>query len=298
MRPGTLLFITLLLGYGCTGDEASDAQPALETRLSIRQDERAGTISVFRENATEPLVVQNARAGFRPYLHPIMAPDGKGFAIEPLVAESPEQALDLASRSRISMISQFIARRVVDAGAIETLISRIEQQPDSRLPMLQGMLAGLEGQFDVAAPPNWPPVYARLRLDEEVAELATAVAQRMGDIEAARQSLATLRDRSAPPDRRRQALNTLAGQRRQELVEELPDLLNEPLLRNNAIRAIAAFESQELGRRLLDVYHSFSSAEKLEAVQTMASRPVYGRMLTEALKNGTIPRRDVLPSKS
>ena len=215
------------------------------------------------------------------------------FGIEPLVTEDPERALDLVSRSRIPMISRFIARRVVDAGAMQTLISRIEQQPDSRLPMLQGMLAGLEGQFDVAAPPNWAPVYARLRLDEEVAELATAVAQRMGDIEAARQSLATLTDRSAPPDRRRQALKTLAGQQRQELVEKLPGLLNEPLLRINAIRAIAAFERRDLGRRLLDDYPSFSSAEKLEAVQTMASRPVYGRMLTEALKNGTIPRRDV-----
>ena len=92
MRPGTLLFITLLLlGYGCTGDEASDAQPALETRLSIRQDERVGTISVFRENATEPLVVQNARAGFRPYLHPIMAPDGKGILTENNPAHHPHQ---------------------------------------------------------------------------------------------------------------------------------------------------------------------------------------------------------------
>ena len=214
-------------------------------------------------------------------------------AIDPLVAEDPERALDLVGRSRISMISQFIARRVVDAGAIGTLISRIEQQPSSRLPMLQGMLAGLEGQFDLAAPPNWAPVYARLRQDDEVAELATAVAQQMGDIEAARQSLATLKDPGAPPDGRRRALNTLAGQQRQELVEELPDLLNEPVLRVKAIRAIAAFESRDLGRRLLDLYPSFDPAEKLEAVQTMASRPVYGWMLTEALKNGTIPRRDV-----
>ena len=215
------------------------------------------------------------------------------FAIEPLVAGNPERALELADSSRISLISQFIARRVVDAGAIETLISRIEQQPPSRLPLLQGMLSGLEGQFDVVAPGNWAPVYARLRLDDEVAELATAVAQRMGDNEAAQQSLDTLQDRGAPPDRRRQALDMLAGQQRKELVEELPGLLSEPLLRVNAIRAIAAFESRDLGRRLLDDYPSFDPAQKLEAVQTMASRPVYGRMLTAALKNGTIPRRDV-----
>ena len=215
------------------------------------------------------------------------------FGVEPLVAEDSERALNLAASSKISMISQFIARRVVDAGAIETLISRIEQQPNSRLPLRQGMLAGLEGQFDVAAPPNWAPVYAKLRLDDEVAELATAVAQRMGDNEATRQSLGTLQDRSASLDRRRQALSTLAGQQRQELVEELPRLLNEPALRVNAIRAIASFESRDLARRLLDAYPSLDTAEKLEAVQALASRPLYGWMLTEALKNGTIPRRDV-----
>ncbi len=90
MRPGKLLSITLLLGFGCTGDEARDAQ-ALGTRLSIRQDEQAGTISIFRENATEPLLVQNARAGFRPYLHPIMAPDGKGVLTENNPAHHPHQ---------------------------------------------------------------------------------------------------------------------------------------------------------------------------------------------------------------
>ena len=206
------------------------------------------------------------------------------------MAEDSERALNLAGSSKISMISQFSARRVVDAGAIETLISRIEQQPNSRLPLLQGMLAGLEGQFDVAGPPNWAPVYAKLRLDDEVAELATAVAQRMGDNEAARQSLGTLQDRSASLDRRRQALSTLAGQQRQELVEELPRLLNEPALRVNAIRAIASFESRDLARRLLDAYPSLDTAEKLEAVQALASRPLYGWMLTEALKNGTMPQ--------
>jgi len=63
----TLSFLILLLVSGCTSEEAREAL-ALETRLSIRQDEQAGTISIFRENATEPLVVQNARPDFRLYV--------------------------------------------------------------------------------------------------------------------------------------------------------------------------------------------------------------------------------------
>ena len=35
-------------------------------------------ITITRQGETEPIVTQNARADFRPYLHPIVSPDGKG----------------------------------------------------------------------------------------------------------------------------------------------------------------------------------------------------------------------------
>ena len=46
--------------------------------LRILQDEEAGTLSVFRKGNSEAIVTQNAKPDFRPYLHPIVAPDGKG----------------------------------------------------------------------------------------------------------------------------------------------------------------------------------------------------------------------------
>jgi len=53
-----------------------------EKELSLEQDEDAGTISVFRSDDREPIIIQNARKGTRPYLHPIIAPDGKGVLTE------------------------------------------------------------------------------------------------------------------------------------------------------------------------------------------------------------------------
>ncbi len=44
----------------------------------LKQDRGEGTISVFRAGGHTPLLVQNAQTAVRPYIHPIMTPDGKG----------------------------------------------------------------------------------------------------------------------------------------------------------------------------------------------------------------------------
>jgi putative heme-binding domain-containing protein len=74
--------------------------------------------------------------------------------------------------------------------------------------------------------------------------------------------------------------------------------LNDPALRVDGIRAIAAYDDPQLGKLLLDRYGTFNGAEKREAVQTLASRPRYGRLLTDALANGVVPRSDIPPHAS
>jgi hypothetical protein len=51
--------------------------PAAAQTLRIERTP-AGTIEVRRAGAASPLLVQNAPTDMRPYLHPLMAPDGKG----------------------------------------------------------------------------------------------------------------------------------------------------------------------------------------------------------------------------
>ena len=50
--------------------------------LFLRQDAAAGTIKVFRSGEDDPILTQNARPDFRPYIHPIVAPDGRGVLTE------------------------------------------------------------------------------------------------------------------------------------------------------------------------------------------------------------------------
>ena len=60
------------------------AIPAVSTSAAPLQTERTSDnrLIIRRAGAAEPLLIQHARADFRPYIHPIMAPDGNGVLTE------------------------------------------------------------------------------------------------------------------------------------------------------------------------------------------------------------------------
>ncbi len=216
------------------------------------------------------------------------------FGIEPLVPEDPERALRLARTSEIPMLTENTARRAVDAGELEFLVTSLDDRSNARPALLRGMRAGLEGQFEVEPPNNWDRVYGRLKRDRNAADLALQVQQQFGGVEAARQFIATLEDESAPAEDRRRAIQGLAGLQHEVLAGRLPALLDEPELRIAAIRAFAAFDGGwEMGLLLMGRYETFDADEKLAAVQTLSSRPIYGRILTGAIEREGIPRREV-----
>ena len=216
--------------------------------------------------------------------------------VEPLVAGNPTLALERAGESGIPAVARFIARRLVDADALEPLVAAIARQPPAEISLLEGMRDGLQGRYDMTAPASWPAVHDRLkRSDATVARIGADISQQFGNTEATLRNVALLRDGRAPIDDRRRAIQTLAAQRRPQLVPELSTAIGEEPLRVDSIRAIAAFDDEGLGRLLIAKYPSFTSAEKAEAIQTFASRARYGRMLTDALAKDAIPRRDVPP---
>lgn len=49
-----------------------------DSRFSLAHNKEQETISVFRTGGTTPVLIQHAKTGIRPYLHPIVAPDGNG----------------------------------------------------------------------------------------------------------------------------------------------------------------------------------------------------------------------------
>jgi putative membrane-bound dehydrogenase-like protein len=216
------------------------------------------------------------------------------YGLEPLVKGNPSKALELATKSKIPMVTNFLARRTMDADASEILLTAIGKAPVNQIDLLEGMRDGLEGRSDVKTPANWKPVYAKLKQSPgKISSLATELAQYFGETEAAKLYMTTLKNASAPVAQRQKALQSLASRQRPELVKELPTLVATSALRFDAIRAIASYDQEPLGKLLLEKYSTFNQKEKAEAIQTLSSRPKYGWLLTQAISKKTIAKNEV-----
>ena len=218
------------------------------------------------------------------------------FGIEPIVAESPAKAIELASASQLPMVTRHIGRRLVDGDKLDQLVARVggsSVPSGSRQQLLLGMRDALEGQTDIRTPAAWPVVYAKYKGDSQIGRLVTELAQQLGDSSAAAELLTTLQDSNASTEDKQKAIRSLALQSDPALAERIPTLLGEESLRVEAIRAIAAFDDVELATDLLEQYNAFSPAEKLEVIHTLAARSKFGWELTQAIKSNAVPRRDV-----
>jgi len=216
------------------------------------------------------------------------------YGIEPLVKENPARALELANNSQIPMVTQYIARRMVDAGATETLVQTIGKKSKNQVLLLEGMRDGLEGRTDIKTPVSWNAVYTKLKQgDKPVAQLAVELSNHFGDTEAAKTALSVLKNQQASVEQRRKSMQMLALRQRPELVKELPVLIRDKNLSLDGIRAVAAYDNEPLARLLIENYPGFNAAEKSEAIQTLASRPKSGWLLTQAISKNVIAKKDI-----
>jgi len=216
------------------------------------------------------------------------------FSLEPLVTKDAARAIKLADSARISLVTRHISRRLADAQQYDLLVNAIGSAKNNQQEMLLGLRDALDGRFDVKSPNSWSDVYPKLRSSGgETARLALQLSQQFGDSVAAKAMLSTLQNGSTTIADRRQALQGLAGRQREELKGQLVSLLNDDALRPDVIRAMASYEEAAFAQELLKRYSGYSATDKLEVIHTLSSRPLYGRALTAAIKDGTVAKADV-----
>jgi putative heme-binding domain-containing protein len=157
------------------------------------------------------------------------------------------------------------------------------------------MVEALQGRRHLAAPAGWSALYTRLSAskDAEVRQKALVLAVLFGDPRA----LAALRrvaaDPKAGPAQRRAALQTLVEKRAAGVLPLLHRLLDDPVLRGPALRALAGYSDPRTPPLILARYPALGAAEKADAVATLASRPAYALALLDAVGRGRVPRGDL-----
>jgi len=221
------------------------------------------------------------------------------FGLEPLVPTDPARALALATRSAMPQVTQWIARRAAADRQLEAIATVLAatSSAETRVALLEGLRQGLVtlGRREVRAPSNWPATAAALGAanDAPVRALLVQVGQLFGDAQAFAAQLATLQDRGATAEQRRGILQAFA---RDEYAEALPTILalvDEPALRRDAIRALAAFDDARVAPHLLTRYEALPAGDKAEVILALSGRRSTAQPLLQALRRGAIPKREV-----
>ena len=214
------------------------------------------------------------------------------FGIEPLITQNPVKAGSLAQKSKIPLISNHISRRLVDANELVVLLDVI-QKTSEKQDLLEGMLAGLSGRTNIEEPASWPELFKQLNNDPQIAPIAQKISQQFNSHNAAKLMVSTLEDPAATTELKEEAIKGLAQQQRPELLPFLPQLLQDNTMRIEALRAVAAYEEDQLSQKVLQLYPQFNWVQKQEALQTLAARSGSGWLLAKAIKDGTVPKKEI-----
>jgi len=221
------------------------------------------------------------------------------YAAEPMVASSPNDGIRLINESHIPLIRENVARRLAGTSAnqMDLVVANLSKmsEADSQLDVLKGILEVLKGQRQAPLPPSWSAVYDELRKSKspEVRQKSMHLAAVFDDEKALTSMHATVIDPKADRGARLMALDAIVFKQKPDTLALLQGLLNEPSMRQSAIKHLAGFEDAKTPLAIVELYAKLSDAEKLDAIATLASRPTFALSLLDAIEKGAIPGSDV-----
>lgn len=237
------------------------------------------------------------------------------YGVEPLVMSDLDHAMKLVSTSKIPVLRRFIARRMtVDtvsetatATSKETPLNQLvkflaaEKNPDVQRDALVGIAEALEGRRDVPMPPAWPSLVMSIEAgtSDVAKESALTLSVTFGDPQALNTLRKRVTDTSLDTATRQQALSTLTRKHDAKTSKLMQKLLKQANageggpLRAALLRGFAVYDDAEIPQLVLAGYKAYSDAERQDAINTLAVRPAWASSLLQAVKNGTVPPRDI-----
>ncbi len=288
--------------------EAQDNNIAADPDLNqMAEKDSSALVRMFIASSIQRMESEEMRAGL---VHRLLAhgedagdhnlPLMYWFAMEPLVAGHPEEALRAAHDSKIPNLLNFTTRRVAAIGTadamnlITTGLGSVEDA-GKQLEMLNGLTAALRGQRSVTMPQGWETLEAKLGTSSnpEVRTVSQSLSVSFGSEKARTALRKSLADSSAPAGARRAALDSLLGIKDAQLPATLLAMVGQGDLRGEAIRALAGYNDAQTPAAILKAYAGLDVGQKRDALNTLVSRPAYARALLEAVASGTVSAKDL-----
>jgi putative membrane-bound dehydrogenase-like protein len=224
------------------------------------------------------------------------------YAAEPLAGVDAGRALDLALSAKTPNLGAFMTRRISSSAAADALALVAERlgatsDPAKQLALIRGLQEGLSGRRSVAMPAAWPKAYALASASTlaDVRSGATSLAVLFGDAKALAGLRAVFASSQETLSARLQALKSLVTARDPEAVPLVHQAVvaGDAGLRGPALQALANFDHPQTPAIVLKVYPSLTTAEKRDALNTLASRAAYGKALLQAVADKKIAAQEV-----
>jgi len=179
-----------------------------------------------------------------------------------------------------------------DSNGLDQLVGLLIESSDSQfqLDLLKGISEALKGRRDVKEPKGWREVAKALSESslDEVREISILLSLKFGSQVALDDMRNLLIDTSLSSVKRKRALLALVEIKDMKLPALLIDLLNDQILQQPAVLALAAFDKPEISTAILSHLSKLKPKVQHDALSTMASRLTYATELMAAIDNQSV----------
>jgi putative heme-binding domain-containing protein len=227
------------------------------------------------------------------------------YGIEEAVPEAPDRAVELCAGEIIPVVRRNVARRLTanmdeNSRPIDELVAllRSREQVEFRLDILRGMFDALRGWRKAPMPSKWSEAATALSAstNEEMKELTRQLGIVFGDGRGAAELRAIATDTTAEIYSRRSAVRSLAQERAADTLPLLKLLALDIGVSGEAVRGLAAYDDPAIPELILSRFQYLDPQGKLNAVDTLTSRPSYAKALLAAVAAGAVPKNFISAS--
>jgi putative heme-binding domain-containing protein len=198
------------------------------------------------------------------------------------------------------LIREDIARRLTleidhDTETVAKLLALAVKDPKLTGDILRGIAAAVDGRKNLPVPANWSDVSAELATGDggKTSDSLNVIGVAFNDGQIIASLRRTAEDTLSKPEKRSRALHLLVTSHAKGLNDELRRLVKDPDLALEAIRGLAFYDDPKIPATVLDNYDRLTPTQRAAAINTLASRVNYARVLVHALESKRLPLTDM-----